>query len=102
MIAFAVLILLKWYPAEVLSTNLDTDWFYRVPGRGLVTWAAGVTRGLWNLSWRLLYGRIERLMERIYAVHGPEGQLARSWPIGSMALWTAIVLGAVLAVAYIA
>jgi multicomponent Na+:H+ antiporter subunit D len=99
-LAFAVLILVKLYPPEVPSTNLDTDWLYRVPGRSLLLWATGATRGLWRLSWRLFYGRVERVLERIYAVHGPEGGMARSWPIGFMALWTAVVLGLVLALAF--
>lgn len=99
-LAFAVLILLKWYPAEVPSTNLDFDWFYRVPGRGLVTWAYAAVYALWNLVWRLLSVRFRKAMDRIYAVHGPEGALARSWPIGFMALATAIVLGLALLIVF--
>lgn len=101
-LAFAVLILIKWYPAEVPSTNLDTDWFYRVPGRALVTWAAGATRATWNALWGIFSGRVNMLMARIYAVHGPEGQLARNWPIGFMALWTAVLLGLVLVLSFLA
>lgn len=101
-LAFAVLILVKLYPPEVPSTNLDTDWLYRVPGRNLLMWATGATRALWRLSWRLFYGRVERVLDRIYAVHGPEGGLARSWPTGFMALWTAALLGLVLALAFFA
>ncbi|MBB5518257.1 Na(+)/H(+) antiporter subunit D [Amphiplicatus metriothermophilus] len=101
-LAFAVLQKTGLYPPELKSTNLDSDWFYRVPGRALLSWTAGATRALWRLSWRLFTGRVERAMERIYAVHGPEGRLARTWPVGSMALWTAVVLGAALALAFIA
>ena len=101
-LAFAVLILLKWYPPEVPSTNLDTDWLYRVPGRALLRWATGVTRVLWITCWKIFQGRVVRIMERIYAVHGPEGGLARSWPNGFMALWTAVVLGLALILAFFA
>ncbi|MEL7488466.1 MAG: Na(+)/H(+) antiporter subunit D, partial [Pseudomonadota bacterium] len=101
-LAFAVLIMLKWYPAEVPSTNLDTDWFYRVPGRGLLGWMTGVARALWNGVWGVFVKRIEGVMARVYAVHGPEGQMARSWPTGFMALWTAIVLGLALVLAFVA
>ena len=101
-LAFAVLILIKRYPAEVPSTNLDTDWFYRVPGKSLVTWAAGATRATWTALWAIFSGRVNVLMSRIYAVHGPEGQLARNWPIGFMALWTAVLLGLVLLLAFLA
>ncbi|MGD9799715.1 MAG: Na(+)/H(+) antiporter subunit D [Parvularculaceae bacterium] len=99
-LAFAVLILIKWYPAEVPSTNLDTDWFYRVPGRGLLGWATAAVRALWRLVWRLFTARFKRAMDRIYTMHGPEGALARSWPTGFMALATAIVLGLALVIAF--
>ena len=101
-LAFAVLILIKWYPAEVPSTNLDTDWLYRVPGRALVTWAASAARATWNALWGIFSDRVNVLMARIYAVHGPEGQLARNWPIGFMALWTAVLLGLVLVLSFLA
>ncbi len=99
-LAFAVLILVKWYPAEVASTNLDTDWLYRVPGRGLLSWAMAAGRALWRFLWRFVSGRFVAAMERVYAVHGPEGALARSWPTGFMALATAIVLGVALLIAF--
>lgn len=101
-LAFAVLIMIKWYPAEVRAVNLDTDWFYRVPGRSFITWASGALRATWIALWEIFSGRIHALMARIYAVHGPEGQLARTWPIGFMALWTAILLGFVLVLSFLA
>lgn len=101
-VAFAVLILVKWYPAEVPSTNLDSDWLYRVPGRGLLSWAAAAIRAIWRLLWRLFTTRFMETMGRIYAVHGPEGALARGWPTGFMALATAIVLGLALLIAFAA
>lgn len=101
-LAFAVLILIKWYPAEVPSVNLDTDWLYRVPGRAFLGWVSGASRATWIALWGIFSGRIQALMERIYTVHGPEGQLARSWPIGFMALWTAILLAFVLILSFLA
>ena len=100
--AFALLVIMKWYPAEIPSTNLDTDWFYRVPGRHLITWTAGATRLIWNGAWSIGLARFNKVMTRIYAVHGPEGQMSRSWPTGFMAMWTAIVLGLALVLAFIA
>lgn len=101
-LAFAVLILIKWYPAEVPSTNLDADWLYRVPGRGLFTWAVAAVRAIWRLMWRLASTRFMRAMDRIYMMHGPEGAMARSWPTGFMALATAIILGLALIIAFMA
>ncbi len=101
-IAFAALIMFRLYPAEVPSTNLDTDWFYRIPGRNLLLWAAAAVRALWSLVWRLFSDRVARGMGRIYSVHGPEGSMAKSWPTGFMALATAIVLGLALFIAFAA
>ncbi len=101
-LAFAVLLLIKWYPAEVPSTNLDTDWFYRVPGRQLLSWVTGASRATWIALWGIFSGRIQAVMARIYEVHGPEGQMARSWPIGFMALWTAVLLALVLVLSFLA
>jgi multicomponent Na+:H+ antiporter subunit D len=101
-LAFALLILVKWYPAEVASTNLDTDWLYRVPGRGLLNWIAAAIRAVWTLVWRLISGRFLSAMGRVYGMHGPEGALARSWPTGFMALATAVVLGLALLIAFAA
>jgi multicomponent Na+:H+ antiporter subunit D len=100
-LAFAVLILVKWYPPEVPSTNLDSDWFYRVPGRAFLGWASGASRATWNALWAMFSERIQAVMAQIYAVHGPEGHMARSWPIGFMALWTAILLGLVLVLSFV-
>ncbi|MEM9705790.1 MAG: hypothetical protein AAF850_06890 [Pseudomonadota bacterium] len=99
--AFALLIILKWYPAEIPSTNLDFDWFYRIPGRALLGWVSAATQALWKGAMEIGLGRINNALGRIYAVHGPEGQMARSWPIGFMAMWTAVVLGLVLVLAFV-
>jgi len=99
-LAFALLIKFKLYPAEIPSTNLDFDWLWRVPGRSLVTWGAAATAGVWRLAWGFATREIGDLIGQVYALHGPEGRLARSWPIGSMALWTAALLGAVLILSF--
>lgn len=99
-LAFAVLVLFKWYPAEVPSTNLDTDWFYRVPGRGFLGWLSAATAALAGAAAGVARQRFLDAMRRVYAVHGPEGAMARSWPTGFMALATAIVLGLTLVIAF--
>ncbi len=99
-LAFAVLKLTKLYPPEVPSTNLDTDWFYRIPGRNLLHWGAAATSGVWGMSWGFASRRFEEALGRVLAEHGPEGRLARSWPTGFMALTAAGVLGLVLVLAF--
>jgi len=101
-LAFAVLQKTGLYPSELKSTNLDTDWLYRVPGRAFLGWVSGASRATWIALWGIFVARIQALMARIYVVHGPEGQLSRSWPIGFMALWTAILLAFVLILSFLA
>lgn len=100
-LAFAVLIKMKWYPAEVPSDNLDSDWLVRVPGRALLRWANAAVGAVWLALWGLFSQRVENLTRNVYKLHGPEGRLARSWPVGFMAMWTGIVLFAVLVLSFI-
>ncbi|NOX94082.1 MAG: Na(+)/H(+) antiporter subunit D [Alphaproteobacteria bacterium] len=54
-LAFAVLQKTGLYPSELKSTNLDTDWLYRVPGRAFLGWVSGASRATWialgGFSW---------------------------------------------------
>jgi len=101
-LAFAVLVKMKWYPAEVPSDNLDSDWVMRVPARGLVSWGNAAVGGLWGVVWGVFSKRVETITTRIYHLHGPEGRLARSWPVGFMALCTTVMLLAVLILSFFA
>lgn len=101
-IAFLTLKVYKLYPAEVPSTNLDTDWLYRVPGRATLGWASAATSAVWNVVWELTTTRVSAAMTRIYALHGPEGNMARAWPTGFMALSVAAVLAIALLLAFAA
>ena len=86
--AFCLLVRLGWYPAERDTTILDTDWIYRRLGDGAVRWGVAMTQRLIRAINRLLSGFTA-------------GALARDFPSGLMALWTAILLALVLVVAYI-
>ncbi|MEZ5491162.1 MAG: Na(+)/H(+) antiporter subunit D [Gammaproteobacteria bacterium] len=80
------------YPAEIPSVNLDAEWFYR---RLFPAIYQGIVRMLtlirdftsrWLDRWAtgMMIGRTR--------THGPQGTLARTWPIGSMVLWVAVLL----------
>ncbi len=43
----------------------------------------------------------ERALSRIYRYSGPDGALARTWPTGSMAFWTTVVLAMYLILSYL-
>ena len=87
------------YPTEERAINLDADWLYR---RLLPAWIRAGGRALTPLreGWsRMLEARGKDLMTFLTRHHGMSGTLARTWPIGSMALWVAILL-ALFVVAY--
>jgi multicomponent Na+:H+ antiporter subunit D len=76
--------------------NLDFDWTYR---RLLPVSYEGVLRTLQPLDHALRHG-VPQVVSTAIAIlsrhHGPRGQLARTWPTGSMVLWVAMLLGAYL------
>ena len=92
-LAFTLLMRTGIYPPELRSTNLDTDWFYRRLGTGLVrafyslgdrAWAGLVASAAWGAR---------RLNDRLHQHHGPGGVFGRTWPTGTMAFWTTVMLG---------
>jgi multicomponent Na+:H+ antiporter subunit D len=95
-LAFAVLNWYAIYPPELRSTNLEVDWIYRRAAPAMLT---AMGRGIDRASGRVLdafYTRMLREIERIHLHHGPRGVMARTWPTGSMTLWVAVFLAAVL------
>jgi multicomponent Na+:H+ antiporter subunit D len=100
-LAFAILIRNGWYPTEMRSTNLNTDWFYRKPG-------AAIVRGVAWLAARLA-GAVEAIVVRLatgagqvaHRHHGPGGIMGRSWQTGSIAFWMTVMLGGYLLLMYL-
>lgn len=80
-----------YYPAEIPSTNLDVDWLFRRPVPRL---AMRVRDGL-----AALRDRTAALWSGFVADIGSgrvSNSLGQTWAIGSMALWVAILLAALL------
>ncbi|KAA6187687.1 Na(+)/H(+) antiporter subunit D [Thiohalocapsa marina] len=78
---------------RTLTISLDFDWFYRRFFHGLaldVSDRTSQTRADLEQRGR---ARIGRLIDNLYAHHGPHGILARTWPTGSMVFWVAVMLG---------
>jgi multicomponent Na+:H+ antiporter subunit D len=46
----------------------------------------------WDWIATSLSSGAKRLNERLHRHHGPEGVLGRSWPTGTMAFWTTVML----------
>lgn len=95
-LAFTVLMRTGLYPPELRSTNLDTDWFYRRVGRGILRSLSAAGAALQNKIYGSADRRVERFLLQVYRHHGPHGVLARTWPTGSMILWVALLLFAYL------
>jgi len=91
-LAFIMLNLVRLYPPELPSVNIDAEWVYRrlMPHtvRGAIALFAPIDRSMRGLT----LGRVERIVGRVYRHYGPEGIMARTWPTGSTVLWVASLL----------
>ncbi|MEO0883110.1 MAG: Na(+)/H(+) antiporter subunit D [Pseudomonadota bacterium] len=96
--AFAFVLLNRFalYPPEKRGTILDSDWLYRRLGASLAGWTGAV----WAKSspyFAALSGSLwDRAFKRLEAAFSPQGVLARGALTGSMAIWTAVLLGVIL------
>lgn len=100
--AFAFLVRMKWYPAEMKAENLDTDWIYRRLGDGFFRWLFSVT-GRLTASLANLWTTIRtRLGGRMFNAFSPMGALSRDIPSGLLAIWASGLLAIVLIIAYLA
>ncbi|MGH6949145.1 MAG: Na(+)/H(+) antiporter subunit D [Kiloniellales bacterium] len=89
----AFFLLLRWLQRTETIT-LDTDWFYRRLGKLLGQRAVEQTTKSRDGVALLVTRQVERFLQGLYRHHGPKGILARTWPTGSMAIWTAVLLTA--------
>jgi multicomponent Na+:H+ antiporter subunit D len=91
----AALMLTGYYPPEVRGINIDAEWSYRKGLPAIVRWIV-------SIGGAIRLDALQRLHRRlIYRHHGPQGILARTWPTGSMAFWTTLLLGAYLIAYYL-
>jgi multicomponent Na+:H+ antiporter subunit D len=100
-LAFTWLKLAGIYPPELKSVHLDVDWLYRraVPHAihsALAARLAAIDRALRDQGKALVASSLSVLARH----HGSYGVLARSWPIGSMVIWVAVMLGLSLVLYY--
>lgn len=100
-LAFVLLIKFRLYPPEIKSTNLDFDWTYRRLAPAIVR-GAGYVIGAMNSGVRgMVRRRVQRFIARLYRLHGPEGELARTWPSGYISMWIAVLLVIALLINYL-
>ncbi|MEO1406893.1 MAG: Na(+)/H(+) antiporter subunit D [Pseudomonadota bacterium] len=96
--AFAFVLLKRFtlYPPEKRGLILDTDWIYRRFGASIAGWIGAV----WAKSSPVFMNASAvlwtRTFRRLEAAFSPQGILARGALTGSMAVWTAGLLGVIL------
>lgn len=93
-------LLLKHVGGEA-KISLDTDWLYRRALPRVVLALRDHGAVLWQSLSRLSHGLLNHAVLRLLQYHGPSGLHARSWPIGIMVLWVAILLAGSLLVYYL-
>ncbi len=81
------------------TLTLDWDWLYRRVGAYLAADVTAKALEGWGEFVVEPRERYRNLVSRLFRIHGPHGPLARSWPIGSMVVWVAIMLSAYLLLA---
>jgi multicomponent Na+:H+ antiporter subunit D len=81
---------------RTLTITLDFDWFYRRIGREAALALDRVASRGWDAGVSAASRAALGMVQTIRRYHGPRGVLARSWPTGSMAFWTTLMLAAFL------
>jgi multicomponent Na+:H+ antiporter subunit D len=94
---FLMLGLLK----RTLTITLDVDWFWRRFGAAVMRKLDRWSDILWIIYARGVVRDARNFVRAVYEATGPGGALARAWPTGLMAFWTAALLAAFLVVSYL-
>ncbi|MCZ4298079.1 Na(+)/H(+) antiporter subunit D [Henriciella marina] len=98
--AFALLQRLGAYPPEKRGIIIDTDIIYRKAGYGLATWAGLVWTKVGPAMSGVFGGLSARTFSRLEAAFSPRGTLASGGLFNGMAIWTAVLLGLALLIAF--
>ncbi len=100
-LAFVILYRKGWYPPELKSVNLDFDVVYRKALPTVVRW---ILRHRGSATGKLRVDAIivaNRFANWIRGHHAPEGLLGDPWSIGLTVLWSAVLLGVFLLLAFL-
>ena len=100
--AFVILFRFGLYPPERRVTILDFDWVYRRAGYAVARWSAAFAGLLAGHAQTLLIAAGRGVDRRVHAVFSPAGALNRAVPEGAFAVWTVLILGVAILVAYLA
>ncbi len=100
-LAFTVLMWTRIYPPELRSINLDTDWVYRRLMPSICNKFIELVSTTYHAISRVAGIRAERAIRTSFHLTGPQSALARTWEIGSSALWVMILLAVCLVLYYV-
>jgi multicomponent Na+:H+ antiporter subunit D len=96
----AFFLMLGWLK-RTLTITLDVDWFYRRLGPVAARRLDHFADAAWDSVVNTLDRGVRAIAMGVHHLHGPEGILARTWPTGSMAFWTTIMLALYLILSYL-
>ncbi|MGR3291402.1 MAG: Na(+)/H(+) antiporter subunit D [Paracoccaceae bacterium] len=96
LLAFGILMRTGIHPPEIRAVNIDTDWVYRWLLPRMIRRTSLLVATVWKAKMDFWQRRLNTIVTNLYRSHGPEGRMARTWPIGSMVIWIAILLSATL------
>jgi multicomponent Na+:H+ antiporter subunit D len=98
LLAFAALVfyLMRDFLRPQAGLTIDLDWLYRRPGAWLARGFDGVTGAAWGWIVHGVNWKATRFQGRLQRHYTPDGTFGRSWPTGTMAFWTTLLLGAFL------
>ena len=98
-LAFCVLLRKGWYPPEIRSVNLDSDWLYRRLAPRIVGAVSGIVVRL-DQGIRAAFMQLMRaFLQRVATLNSDNGLLARNTSIGSMVAWVVLFLALLLMLA---
>ena len=100
-LAFTLLVRNGIYPPELASVNLDTDWAYRRAFPAAIARTRQVAGRIQQAGLLVFQALARQLLGAIRQLHGPAGALARTWSIGAMLTWSAVLLAAYLLLYYL-
>jgi multicomponent Na+:H+ antiporter subunit D len=96
----AFFLMLGWLK-RTLTITLDFDWFWRGLGPQLMQALDRWSDVVWKIYSTSVKRDAVRAVQVVRRYHGPAGALSRTWPTGTMAFWTTIMLAAYLISLYL-
>lgn len=80
--------------------TLDMDWFYRILAFNLLKLVDRLVLLVTDVMRGMTIKRLQRLWGDLHIMNGPDGVLARNWPIGTTVMWIILLLGTSLLLYY--